>query len=85
MRRWIVAGALASRLERSTGTMVAAEISIAVQVLDAVKTLFGLGQDLKQANASRRAAMADKFDKVLDEAAGCCGLWRRWCGRSRYS
>lgn len=44
--------------------MAVAEISLALKILDAIKALFGLKEGLAKAESSRRAAMAEKFDKV---------------------
>jgi hypothetical protein len=44
--------------------MVLAEISLAVKILSAIKTLFGLKDSLAKADSSRRGAMAEKFEKV---------------------
>jgi hypothetical protein len=41
------------------------EISVALKILDAIKTLVGFGQDLAKSDASRRAAMAAKFEAVV--------------------
>jgi len=44
--------------------MVVAEVSLAVTILGAIKTLFGLKDDLAKADSSRRTAMASKFENV---------------------
>jgi hypothetical protein len=44
--------------------MIAANVSLAAQILGAIKTLVGLRQDLAKGEASRRTAMAEKFMKV---------------------
>lgn len=44
--------------------MVVAEVSLAVKILSAIKTLFGLKDGLAKADASRRSAMASRFENV---------------------
>lgn len=44
--------------------MVAAEVSLAVKILSAVKSIFDLRSTLAAGQAARRNAMADKFEKV---------------------